>query len=82
MGSASLFALGVWTALFGGGQGRRSKTTGADKRTSGFPFRSEESAKEIKRREKEERKREEKEEKREKEGKRKSVLRSKSYGRE
>ena len=65
VGSTGLFCLGVWTIMFGGSKGRVSKTTGADKRTSSYPFKSEESAKEKKR-----------------ESKRKSVLRSKSYGRE
>lgn len=65
IGSAGLFCVGVWVAMFGDSQSRVSKTTGADKRTSSYPFRNEESAKEKK-----------------KESKRKSVLRSKSYGRE
>lgn len=34
--------------MFGDGKGRRSKTTGADKRTSGYPFKSDESAREKK----------------------------------
>ena len=48
IGSTALFGLGVWCLLFGGGKGRRSKSTGADKRTSGYPFRNEESAREKK----------------------------------
>ena len=48
-GSSALFAMGVWCLLFAGDKGRRSKTTGADKRTSGFPFKNEESAREKKR---------------------------------
>lgn len=36
--SASLFCVGVWVILFGGASGRRSKRTGADKRTSEFLF--------------------------------------------
>lgn len=48
IGSTALFGLGVWVAMFGEGKGRVSKTTGADKRTSGYPFKNEESAKEKK----------------------------------
>ena len=51
--------------MFGDGKLRVSKTTGADKRTSGYPFKNEESAKEKK-----------------KDSKRRSVLRSKSYGKD
>lgn len=65
VGSTALFCVGVWVAMFGGEKTRVSKTTGADKRTSGYPFKNDESAKEKKR-----------------ESKRKSVLRSKSYGRD
>lgn len=65
IGSTGLFGLGMWVAMFGDGKARVSKSTGADKRTSGYPFKNEESAREKKR---------------EKEGKgRKSVLRSRSY---
>ncbi|KAI1369523.1 hypothetical protein F5Y08DRAFT_96236 [Xylaria arbuscula] len=39
-GSAGLAAFGVWCLLFGGEKGRISRRTGADKRTSGFPFRN------------------------------------------
>lgn len=59
--------MGLWVIMFGGGQGRRSKKTGADKRTSNFPFENKESARAVK-----------KEEKKEREGKRRSVARSKS----
>ncbi|KAI0125561.1 hypothetical protein BJ170DRAFT_684823 [Xylariales sp. AK1849] len=44
-GSASLAAFGLWALLFGSGKGRHSKRTGADKRTSGFPFGNSEAAK-------------------------------------
>ena len=46
--SASLFCLGIWVLLFGSEKGRISKKTGADKRTSNFPFENKESAKEKK----------------------------------
>ncbi|KAI3331935.1 hypothetical protein HD806DRAFT_175059 [Xylariaceae sp. AK1471] len=39
-GSAVLAAYGTWCMLFGGEKGRISRRTGADKRTSGFPFRN------------------------------------------
>lgn len=63
--SATLFCFGMWILLFGSTPARLSKTTGADKRTAGFPFGNSESAKEIKR----EAKREAKEKEREREGK-------------
>lgn len=65
IGSAALFCVGVWVAMFGDGKGRVSKTTGADKRTSSYPFKNDESAKEKK-----------------KDSKRRSVLRSRSYGKD
>ncbi|MCJ1406948.1 hypothetical protein MMC19_001018 [Ptychographa xylographoides] len=37
LGSGGLAVLGVWTTMFASG-GHRSRRTGADKRTSGFPF--------------------------------------------
>ncbi|KAK8131263.1 hypothetical protein PG984_007701 [Apiospora sp. TS-2023a] len=37
-GSAVLAAFGLWCVLFGGDKSRVSRRTGADKRTSGFPF--------------------------------------------
>ncbi|ROV91776.1 hypothetical protein VSDG_06452 [Cytospora chrysosperma] len=43
-GSAFLAAFGLWCLLFGSG-GHISKRTGADKRTSGFPFRNHEANK-------------------------------------
>lgn len=46
--SSMLFCLGVWSCLFGNERGRVSKSTGADKRTSGFPFTNSESAREKK----------------------------------
>jgi hypothetical protein len=49
IGNAALFCFGTWTLLFGGDAARVSKTTGADKRTSGFPFGNSESAREKKR---------------------------------
>ena len=49
VGNAALFCFGTWTLLFGGDVGRVSKTTGADKRTSGFPFGNSEAAREKKR---------------------------------
>lgn len=47
--STGLFCMGIWVLLFGSEKGRISKTTGADKRTSNFPFENKESAKEKKR---------------------------------
>lgn len=35
-----LSALGGWVLLFGSTSGRISRKTGADKRTSGFPFKN------------------------------------------
>lgn len=49
VGNALLFCFGTWTLLFGQEVGRVSKTTGADKRTSGFPFVNSEAAREKKR---------------------------------
>lgn len=42
--STTLFAIGGWCILFGTTSGRISKKTGADKRTSGWPFNNQESA--------------------------------------
>ncbi|GAP84962.1 hypothetical protein SAMD00023353_0802890 [Rosellinia necatrix] len=39
-GAAALAAFGTWCLLFGGERARISRRTGADKRTSGFPFRN------------------------------------------
>jgi hypothetical protein len=55
--SSVLFCFGLWVAMFGGGQSRRSKRTGADKRTSNFPFENKESARAIKKEEKRDSKR-------------------------
>ncbi|KAI1855480.1 hypothetical protein JX266_000345 [Neoarthrinium moseri] len=44
-GSAALGAFGLWCLLFGGDKARISKRTGADKRTSGFPFSNSEAEK-------------------------------------
>lgn len=44
IGSGSLAAVGLWCILFASTSGRISRKTGADKRTSGFPFASKESA--------------------------------------
>lgn len=44
-GSAILAALGLWNVLFGGDKGHISKRNGADKRTSGFPFKNAEADK-------------------------------------
>jgi hypothetical protein len=43
-GSAGLAAVGLWCILFASSSGRISRKTGADKRTSGFPFGNKESA--------------------------------------
>ncbi|KAI8629394.1 hypothetical protein F5Y19DRAFT_475382 [Xylariaceae sp. FL1651] len=40
VGSTALAAFGIWCLLFGGEKARISRRTGADKRTSGFPFRN------------------------------------------
>ncbi|PSR97522.1 hypothetical protein BD289DRAFT_425698 [Coniella lustricola] len=45
LGSALLAAFGLWCLLFGGDRGHISRRTGADKRTSGFPFRNSEADK-------------------------------------
>jgi len=44
IGSAGLAAIGLWCILFASSSGRISRKTGADKRTSGFPFGNKESA--------------------------------------
>ena len=49
VGNGALFCFGTWTLLFGGDAARVSKSTGADKRTSGFPFGNSEAAREKKR---------------------------------
>ncbi|KAI0489634.1 hypothetical protein F4859DRAFT_159634 [Xylaria cf. heliscus] len=40
LGSAVLAAFGTWCLLFGGEKAHISRRTGADKRTSGFPFKN------------------------------------------
>ncbi|KAK3621399.1 hypothetical protein LTR56_015997 [Elasticomyces elasticus] len=60
MFSSLLFCVGMWVIVFGSEKGRLSKTTGADKRTAGFPFANSESAKEIKKELKEKEKEREK----------------------
>lgn len=45
LGSALFASFGLWVLLFGGQPGHRSKRTGADKRTSGFPFGNAEASK-------------------------------------
>ncbi|KAI7083950.1 hypothetical protein KC356_g7150 [Hortaea werneckii] len=72
--SSILFCLGVWVTVFGSEKGRISKTTGADKRTSNFPFGNTESAKSKKKESKEDKKDEAKSER-----KRKSVARTSSW---
>jgi len=42
--SASLASIGLWCMLFATSSGRISRKTGADKRTSGYPFKNSESA--------------------------------------
>lgn len=53
VGAVALFSLGLWVLLFGNEKARISKSTGADKRTSAWPFANKESATEIKKRERE-----------------------------
>ncbi|KAI9775140.1 MAG: hypothetical protein M1835_005923 [Candelina submexicana] len=38
IGSGALAAVGLWCILFASSEGKISRKTGADKRTSGFPF--------------------------------------------
>jgi hypothetical protein len=45
VGSTIVAAAGVWCLLFATGKGRTSRRTGADKRTSGFPFKNTEADK-------------------------------------
>lgn len=44
LGSVACACVGLWCLLFARSSGRISKKTGADKRTSGFPFGNKESA--------------------------------------
>ncbi len=41
VGYGSLAAMGLWCVMFATSQGKISRRTGADKRTSGFPFKNE-----------------------------------------
>lgn len=45
LGSILLAAFGLWCLMFGSDKGHISKRTGADKRTSGFPFRNTQASK-------------------------------------
>jgi len=45
LGSAALAAFGLWIIMFAHDQKKLSKKTGADKRTSGFPFKNAEADK-------------------------------------
>lgn len=38
VGAGAMGAMGLWCIMFAGEKPRISKRTGADKRTSGFPF--------------------------------------------
>lgn len=40
MGYGAMACVGLWSVIFGGTSARLSKRTGADKRTSGFPFKN------------------------------------------
>ncbi|CAL5874623.1 uncharacterized protein PFLUO_LOCUS8920 [Penicillium psychrofluorescens] len=44
-GHALLASVGLWCVLFASGDGKISRRTGADKRTTGFPFANSEAAK-------------------------------------
>jgi hypothetical protein len=44
-GSTVLAAIALWCILFASSDGRISRKTGADKRTSGFPFKNAEADK-------------------------------------
>ncbi|KAJ5297677.1 hypothetical protein N7508_007926 [Penicillium antarcticum] len=44
-GSSGLAAVGLWCMLFASSNGKISRRTGADKRTTGFPFKNSEAAK-------------------------------------
>ena len=45
LGSSALAAVGLWCVLFASSDGRISRKTGADKRTSGWPFKNREADK-------------------------------------
>ena len=40
VGNGALAAVGLWCLVFGGVKARTSKRTGADKRTTGYPFKN------------------------------------------
>jgi glutathione S-transferase len=40
LGYGGIACVGLWVCIFGDQKARRSKRTGADKRTSGFPFKN------------------------------------------
>lgn len=42
---SALAAIGLWIMMFGASNGHISRKTGADKRTSGFPFKNAEAEK-------------------------------------
>lgn len=44
-GYSILAFIGLWCVIFASSEGKISRTTGADKRTTGFPFRNSEAAK-------------------------------------
>jgi hypothetical protein len=45
LGSGFLSLVALWCIMFASSNGRISRKTGADKRTSGFPFKNSEAAK-------------------------------------
>ncbi|KAF7589678.1 hypothetical protein BBP40_003970 [Aspergillus hancockii] len=45
VGYAAVAAIGLWCVLFASSNGKISRKTGADKRTTGFPFKNTEAAK-------------------------------------
>lgn len=45
IGNVVLASFGLWCMMFGGDKARISRRTGADKRTSGFPFKNAEADK-------------------------------------
>ncbi|QIX02362.1 hypothetical protein AMS68_007879 [Peltaster fructicola] len=75
VGDTALFALGLWVLLFGNEKSSISKSTGADKRTSNYPFENKESAKEAKKREKEKERDKDKDKEKEKDKESRSSLR-------
>ncbi|KAG2419479.1 hypothetical protein HFD88_004275 [Aspergillus terreus] len=51
VGSSAVAAVGLWCVLFASSRGKISRKTGADKRTTGFPFKNKEAAKKHARKE-------------------------------